>query len=78
MYPYNSQVLVQEHAKDLQNEATWASRARQARLARRVRRVRHVESVRVPDSYEDFLCQTAESAMREPTASGRAAGQTIR
>jgi hypothetical protein len=32
----------------------------------------------VPDSYEDFLCQTAQSAMNEPTAAGRAYGQTVR
>ena len=31
-----------------------------------------------PDSYEDFLCQTAQSAMREPTAAGRSAGQAVR
>ena len=34
--------------------------------------------VRVPDSFEDFLCQTAASATREPTATGRASGQTVR
>ena len=30
-----------------------------------------------PDSYEEFLCQTAQSAMREPTAAGRSQGQAV-
>ena len=30
-----------------------------------------------PDSYEEFLCQTAQSAMREPTAAGRSYGQAV-
>jgi hypothetical protein len=77
MYPYISQVLADERAKELQNEVTRAHRARHARLVRRARQ-NALGSVRVPDSYEDFLCQTAESMMREPTASGRASGQAIR
>ena len=83
MYPYISQVLVEQHTRDLQNEATRAHRARQARQARRARRAGQtgqsaLGKVRVPDSYEDFLSQTAESVMREPTASGRAGRQTVR
>ena len=78
MYPYISRVLAEQHARDLQNEATRAHRARQARLARRSRSKNALGKVRVPDSYEDFLSQTAESVMREPTASGRAGGQTVR
>jgi hypothetical protein len=76
MYPYISQVLAEQHTRELQNEATWAHRARQARRARRAKSA--PVKVRVPESYEDFLCLTAESVMREPTASGRAGGQTVR
>lgn len=77
MYPYISRALAQERARELQSEATRAHRARQLRL---IRRARHGQNVRVeiPDSYEDFLCRTAEAAMREPTAVGRASGQAIR
>ena len=79
MYPYISQVLAEQRAIDLQNEATWARRARQARLTRRARQSEiALGNVRVPESFEDFLRQTGESAMREPTASGRAGGQTVR
>jgi hypothetical protein len=35
MYPYISRVLAEQHTRDLQNEATWAHRARQARLVQR-------------------------------------------
>ena len=81
MYPYTSQALAQERARDLQNDAARAHRARQLRLIRRARHGRRqttLADIQMPDSYEDFLCQTAESAMREPTASGRAHGQAIR
>jgi hypothetical protein len=78
MYPYISRALAQERARDLQAEATRAHQARQLRLVRRARRAQSTLSVKIPDSYEDFLCQTAESAMREPTAVGRAGGQAIR
>ncbi len=79
MYTFISLVVAEQRARDMQNEATLAHRAREARLARRARRAQTVlGSVRVPDSYEDFLCQTAETVMREPTASGRAGGQTVR
>ena len=79
MYTSISLLVAEQRAKDMQNEATLAHRAKEARLARRARRAQAVRaSVRVPDSYEDFLCQTAETVMREPTASGRASGQTVR
>ena len=79
MYTLISLVVAEQRARDMQNEATLAHRAKEARLARRARRAHTVlGSVRVPDSYEDFLCQTAETVMREPTASGRAGGQTVR
>ena len=80
MYPYISRALAQERARDLQADATRAHRARQVRLVRRAHRDEQstVAAIRIPDSYEDFLCQTAESAMREPTAVGRAGGQAIR
>jgi hypothetical protein len=79
MYPYISLALAQERARELQTEATRAHRARLVRLARRARRVQSAPAdLQIPDSYEDFLCRTAESAMREPTAVGRASGQAIR
>ena len=79
MYPYIARALAQERARDLQAEATLAHRARQLRLTRRARRAQStLADIQIPDSYDDFLCQTAESAMREPTATGRAAGQAIR
>jgi hypothetical protein len=80
MYPYISRAMAQERARDLQNDAIRAHRARQLRLVRRARREQDnaLANVQIPDSYEDFLCQTAESAMREPTATGRASGQAIR
>jgi hypothetical protein len=79
MYPYISRALAQERARDLQAEATRAHLAKQLRLARRARRATStLADIQIPDSYEDFLCRTAESAMREPTAVGRATGQPIR
>jgi hypothetical protein len=85
MYASISLLVAEQRARDMQNEATLAHRAREARLARRAQRARRARrthtvlgSVQVPDSYEDFLCQTAETVMREPTASGRASGQTVR
>ena len=77
MYPYTSQALAQERVRDMHADATRAQRAKQVRRNRRAEKAAFAE-VRVPDSYEDFLCQTAEAAMREPTATGRAAGQAIR
>jgi hypothetical protein len=80
MYPYISRALAQERARDLQTDATRAHRARQMRLVRRAHRGEQstVAAIRIPDSYEDFLCRTAESAMREPSATGRASGQPVR
>ena len=79
MYPYIARALAQERARDLQAEAATAHRAKQLRLTRRARRAQStLADIQIPDSYEDFLCRTAESAMREPTAVSRAGGQAIR
>jgi hypothetical protein len=79
MYPYISRALAQERARDLQADATRAHRARQLRLVRRARRAHStLADIQIPDSYEDFLCRTAECAMREPTAVSRASGHAIR
>jgi len=67
MYPYISRALAQERVRDLHADAARDQRARQLRLSRRARKAEFAD-IRVPDSYEDFLCQTAEAAMREPTA----------
>jgi hypothetical protein len=72
MHPYTSQALAQERVRDFHADATRDQRARQFRLGRRARKAATAD-IRIPDSYEDFLCQTAEAAMREPTA-----GQAIR
>ena len=77
MYPYTSQALAQERVRDMHADATRAQRAKQVRRNRRAEKAAFAE-VRVPDSYEDFLCQTAETAMREPTAASRGTGQTVR
>lgn len=93
MYSQISQVLAQEHARDLQSAADRASRRRQARSAQRAlraelarRSARQADSLATapdglataPDSYEDFLSQTAGSVVREPTATGRSGGQAVR
>jgi len=67
MYPYISRALAQERVRDLHADAVRDQRARQLRRSRRARKAEFAD-IRVPDSYEDFLCQTAEAAMREPTA----------
>ena len=77
MYPYTSQALANERVRDLHNDATRAQRARQIRLSRRARKAASAD-IQVPDSYEDFLCQTAKAAMREPTAASRGTGQAVR
>jgi len=77
MYPYTSQALAQERVRDMHADATRAQRAKQIRRNRRAEKAAFAE-VRVPDSYEDFLCQTAEAAMREPTAASRGTGQAVR
>ena len=82
MNSYISLALAAERAKDMQTDAAVARYQRESRRARRAhRRTRVTEQTahgQAPDSYEDFLCQTAQSAMREPTASGRSAGQAVR
>jgi len=83
MNSYISLILAAERAKDLQCSAAGARHRREARLAwRAARRARgsrpEAHASQAPDSYEDFLCQTAQSAMREPTAAGRSQGQAIR
>jgi hypothetical protein len=79
MYPLISLIMAAERARDLQNEAAMAhlrKEARRARRAQRAARARRASGI-VPDTYEDFLCQTARSATREPTATGRASGQAV-
>ena len=82
MNSYISLALAAERAKDMQSDAAVARYQREARRARRALRRRRVTEQTVhgqaPDSYEDFLCQTAQSAMSEPTAAGRSAGQAVR
>jgi hypothetical protein len=83
MNSYISLILAAERARDMQCEAAVARYHREARRLRRAaRRARVTEQAvhrsQAPDSYEDFLCQTARSAMREPTAAGRSAGQAVR
>jgi hypothetical protein len=85
MNSYISLALAAERAKDMQSDAAIARYERETRRARRARwafrRPRVTEQTlhgQAPDSYDDFLCQTARSAMREPTAAGRSAGQAVR
>ena len=82
MNSYISLALAAERAKDMQYDAAVARYQREARRARRaLRRPRVTEQTvhgQAPDTYDDFLCQTAQSAMREPTAAGRSAGQAVR
>ena len=82
MNSYISLALAAERAKDMQSAAAAARYHREARRIRRAARRPRVTEQSVhglaPDSYEDFLCQTAQSAMREPTAAGRSAGQAVR
>jgi len=83
MNSHISLILAAERAKDLQGAAAGAQRRREARqvrrAARRARGPRHVtHGSQVPDSYEDFMCQTAQSVMSEPTAAGRSLGQAVR
>jgi len=83
MNSYISLILAAERAKDMQCDAAVARYHREARRLRRAaRRPRVAEQTvhgsQAPDSYDDFLCQTARSAMREPTATGRSQGQAVR
>ncbi len=82
MYSYISLALAAERAKDLQDAATVSRHRRAVRRARRAARRSRVAGHTVhgswaPDSYEDFRCQTARSAMHEPAAAGRSAGQPV-
>ena len=82
MNSYISLALAAERAKDMQYDAAVARHNREARRARRAaRRQRVTEQTfhgsRAPESYEDFLSQTARSAMREPAAAGRSQGQPV-
>jgi hypothetical protein len=74
--------LAPDRARDMQTDAAVARYQRESRRARRAhRRTRVTEQTvhgQAPDSYEDFLCQTAQSATREPTAAGRSSGQAVR
>jgi hypothetical protein len=83
MNSYISLALAAERARDLQNAATVSRHRRAARQARRAARgLRGAEHLahgsRAPESYEDFLCQTARSVMREPAAAARSQGQPVR
>jgi hypothetical protein len=86
MNSYISLALAAERAKDMQCDAAVARYQAEVRRARRARRAARraqvteqtVHGNQAPDSYEDFLCQTAKSAMCEPTAAGRSLGQAVR
>jgi hypothetical protein len=87
MFSHISLVLAEQRAKDMRCAAAGARRRKEARQAWRAAHsplgwsARHARDISdahpVPDSYEDFLCQTAQSAMREPTAAGRSHGQAV-
>jgi len=82
MNSYISLLMAAERAKDLQCDAIKERYRREARQARRAARGRRgpgraAHASRVPESYEDFLCQTAQSAMREPAAAARSRGQAV-
>jgi hypothetical protein len=75
MYPYIARALADERVKELRNEAVWAQRSRLLRHPGRGRTAQ-AQQAQVPDTYEDFLCLTAGSVLRE--RSGQAGGQTVR
>jgi hypothetical protein len=87
MFSHISLVLADERARDMRSAAARARRRKEARQAWRAAHsplgwsARHARDIsdthQVPDSYEEFLCQTAQSAMREPTAAGRSHGQAV-
>jgi hypothetical protein len=87
MFSHISLILAEERARDMRCAADRARRRREARRAWRAAHgplgwsARHARDIsdahQVPDSYEDFLCQTAQSAMSEPTAAGRSHGQPV-
>jgi hypothetical protein len=84
MNSYISLALAAERAKDMQGAAAASRDRREARQARRAARRRPLVTEQTlhggqaPDSYEDFLCQTARSVMREPTAARRSHGHAVR
>ena len=84
MFSHISLVLADERARDMRSAAERARRRKEARQARRAAHsplgwsARDISDAhQAPDSYEEFLCQTAQSAMREPTAAGRSHGQAV-
>jgi hypothetical protein len=87
MFSHISLVLAEERARDMQSAAARSRRRKEARQAWRAAHsplgwsARHARDIsdahHAPESYEDFLCQTAQSAMREPTAAGRSQGQAV-
>ena len=87
MNSHISLILAEERARDMRCTAAQARRRKEARRAWRAahsplgwsaRHARDISDVHeAPDSYEEFLCQTAQSAMREPTAAGRSDGQAV-
>jgi len=86
MYSHISMVLADERARDMRCAAARARRRKEARRAWRAahsplgwsaRHARDISDAQAPDSYEEFLCQTAQSEMREPTAAGRSHGQAV-
>ena len=82
MYSHIALMLAEERAQEMRCAAARARRRREARRARQHQRAalhgQAAEAAGLPDSYEDFLCQTASTATREPTAAGRSAGQAVR
>jgi len=82
MYSHIALMLAEERARDMQFAAARSAQRSAARRARRHQRAtlraQAAEAAGLPDSFEDFLCQTAQSAMREPTAAGRSRGQAVR
>ena len=87
MFSHISLVLADERARDMRSAAARSRHRKEARQAWRAAHsplgwsARHARDISdthlAPDSYEDFLCQPAQSAMREPTAAGRSHGQAI-
>ena len=87
MFSHISLVLAEERARDMRCAAARARRRKEARqswlaahspLGRSARHARDISDAhQAPDSYDDFLCQTAQSALREPTAAGRSHGQAV-
>ena len=86
MFAHISLVLAEERARDmrsaaarirLRKEARQAWRAAHSPLGWSARHARDISDAQAPDSYEEFLCQTAQSEMREPTAAGRSHGQAV-